>query len=244
VHDNRQQLVRLLGMLGSQHDGEVLNAARLAEQLRGRLNRSWSDLLTGGAADVDAYQRQITDLKTRIIRLETREADAIARANAADDRADTEKLRADAAEIVAHEVEQHLAGVEAALADLRDQLVAVQAPAPQPPPSLVGWLRYWCAPRTGWPWLVMIGIPLLAVLIASLSSSTVQGPAIGWAVITLILGLPLAERCGLISRDTLMRIGRVIALCLFPPLGLAVLAGWIEQRARGALAAWRGQRGA
>ena len=32
-------------MLGSAHDGEVLNAARVAERLRRRLGATWADLV-------------------------------------------------------------------------------------------------------------------------------------------------------------------------------------------------------
>ena len=39
------RLAQVLGMLGSQHDGEVLNAARQAERIRRSLDRPWSDLV-------------------------------------------------------------------------------------------------------------------------------------------------------------------------------------------------------
>jgi hypothetical protein len=38
-------LSKLLGMLGSDHDGEVLTAARKAEAERRRLGKTWGDLL-------------------------------------------------------------------------------------------------------------------------------------------------------------------------------------------------------
>jgi hypothetical protein len=41
----RERLAKLLGMLGSSHDGEVLNAARAAEQLRRKANLTWDDIL-------------------------------------------------------------------------------------------------------------------------------------------------------------------------------------------------------
>ena len=45
------ELAKLLGMVGSSHDGEALNAARLADQLvRARALR-WADVL-GAAADI------------------------------------------------------------------------------------------------------------------------------------------------------------------------------------------------
>lgn len=42
-------LAKLLGMMGSHHDGEVLAAARKAEAERRRLDKSWSDLLRSEA---------------------------------------------------------------------------------------------------------------------------------------------------------------------------------------------------
>ena len=45
-----QQLARLakaLGMLGSEHDGEVLSAARTAERERLNLGKTWPELLVG-----------------------------------------------------------------------------------------------------------------------------------------------------------------------------------------------------
>lgn len=42
---DRRRLAAVLGMLGSQHDGEVLTAARLAEALRGRAGVTWGEIL-------------------------------------------------------------------------------------------------------------------------------------------------------------------------------------------------------
>jgi hypothetical protein len=42
---DRNTLVKVLGMLGSDHDGEILNAARSAERLRRKLGVSWDDLI-------------------------------------------------------------------------------------------------------------------------------------------------------------------------------------------------------
>lgn len=44
---DRQRLVGILGMLGSEHDGERANAARKAEQLRRKSGATWDELLTG-----------------------------------------------------------------------------------------------------------------------------------------------------------------------------------------------------
>jgi hypothetical protein len=42
---DRTLLVKALGMLGSDQDGEVLNAARMAEKLRRKLGMSWDELI-------------------------------------------------------------------------------------------------------------------------------------------------------------------------------------------------------
>ena len=40
------KLAKTLGMLGSEHDGEVLAAARQAERLRRQMGAAWSDLIS------------------------------------------------------------------------------------------------------------------------------------------------------------------------------------------------------
>ena len=47
-HPTRGKLVKVLAMLGSTHDAEVLVAARHAERLRLELGRTWNDLLVAG----------------------------------------------------------------------------------------------------------------------------------------------------------------------------------------------------
>ena len=42
---DRVRLVKVLGMLGSHHDGEVLAAARLAQYMLGQAKMSWAELL-------------------------------------------------------------------------------------------------------------------------------------------------------------------------------------------------------
>jgi hypothetical protein len=42
----RERLARVLGMLGSEHDGEALAAARAAEMIRRQMGATWSELLT------------------------------------------------------------------------------------------------------------------------------------------------------------------------------------------------------
>jgi hypothetical protein len=43
-----RRLVQILGMLGSQHDGEVLNAAHAAQHLLGSVGVTWEELLSDG----------------------------------------------------------------------------------------------------------------------------------------------------------------------------------------------------
>ena len=43
--EDRDRLVKLLGMLGSDQDGECVSAARKAEKLRKRLGLTWNDLI-------------------------------------------------------------------------------------------------------------------------------------------------------------------------------------------------------
>ena len=42
---DRQRLARVCGLLGSEHDGEALAAARQAEKLRKKLGLTWDELL-------------------------------------------------------------------------------------------------------------------------------------------------------------------------------------------------------
>jgi hypothetical protein len=42
---DRKRLTKLLGMFGSDFDGEIVNAARLAEDLRRKSGRTWLELL-------------------------------------------------------------------------------------------------------------------------------------------------------------------------------------------------------
>jgi hypothetical protein len=50
----RDRLVKLLGMLGSQHDGERANAAKLVEQYRAALGLTWHELIIPAVAHVMA----------------------------------------------------------------------------------------------------------------------------------------------------------------------------------------------
>lgn len=67
--DKQKRLIQLLGMLGSEHDGEVLNAARLAQRLLGSLALTWDEIIGGEGFSTDfvqsvaseAYQRGVED---------------------------------------------------------------------------------------------------------------------------------------------------------------------------------------
>jgi hypothetical protein len=51
---DQQKLARLLGMLGSSHDGEALTAARLAQRLLATANVTWVELIAVPAAPTPA----------------------------------------------------------------------------------------------------------------------------------------------------------------------------------------------
>jgi len=50
MSDSLEKLAKLLGMMGSAHDGEVANAARLAERHRKEIGKTWGELLTGATS--------------------------------------------------------------------------------------------------------------------------------------------------------------------------------------------------
>jgi len=52
----RTRLIRLLGMIGSAHDGEVLNAARAASRYLKEIGMTWEEALTGHGYDESAMQ--------------------------------------------------------------------------------------------------------------------------------------------------------------------------------------------
>lgn len=56
--DKRTHLIKLLGMLGSDHEGEVLNAARMAQRLIGSEAMTWAEVMgatNGQYMDPGAY---------------------------------------------------------------------------------------------------------------------------------------------------------------------------------------------
>ena len=60
---DRARLAKILGLIGSEHDGEVLTAARMAEKLRKEANISWDQLLTAtpSAAVQNTGQRDVSE---------------------------------------------------------------------------------------------------------------------------------------------------------------------------------------
>lgn len=78
-----QKLAKLLGMLGSAHDGEILAAARKAHQLVNRNGVAWSDVIGAPGPERDAapiiehhgivldllkHVEQLTDFERRFLR--------------------------------------------------------------------------------------------------------------------------------------------------------------------------------
>lgn len=61
------RLAKFLGMMGSQHDGEVLNAARMAEKIRREANKSWASLLSG---DSETLRQQLSVAEWRVVAAE------------------------------------------------------------------------------------------------------------------------------------------------------------------------------
>ena|SRR5215472_10933375 len=55
VETDRQRLVHILGMLGSNSAGERENAALQAERLRRRLGKTWEDLVADRVVYVDCF---------------------------------------------------------------------------------------------------------------------------------------------------------------------------------------------
>ena len=53
--ETRSRLAKLLGMVGSTHDGEALNAARMADKLVREAGVSWADTLGGAASPPPDY---------------------------------------------------------------------------------------------------------------------------------------------------------------------------------------------
>jgi hypothetical protein len=56
--DKKKRLTQLLGMIGSNHDGEALNAARLAQRLIGSEGLSWDEVLNSGNGRISQEDMQ------------------------------------------------------------------------------------------------------------------------------------------------------------------------------------------
>jgi hypothetical protein len=56
---DRDRLARVLGMLGSVHDGEVLVAARQAERLRAEAGLTWPEIIIPALAAPRRQQRHV-----------------------------------------------------------------------------------------------------------------------------------------------------------------------------------------
>jgi len=74
MSDDVNRLAKFLGMMGSDHDGEVLNAARMAERHRKAMNKSWLALLSpsGGGNEMDYLRSRAQRAETMVFRLEAR----------------------------------------------------------------------------------------------------------------------------------------------------------------------------
>jgi hypothetical protein len=56
--DKKKRLTQLLGMMGSAHDGEILNAARLAQRLIGGEGMTWDEVLADGNSHISQDDMQ------------------------------------------------------------------------------------------------------------------------------------------------------------------------------------------
>lgn len=57
--EKRRRLIALLGMIGSAHDGEILNAARLAQRLIGSEGLTWEEVLSNGNGAISQSDMQV-----------------------------------------------------------------------------------------------------------------------------------------------------------------------------------------
>ena len=62
------RLIRLLGMLGSAHDGEIANAGRMADRLVRGLGLTWRDVITSTIAKHQPYRPRSVWCEPRTVR--------------------------------------------------------------------------------------------------------------------------------------------------------------------------------
>jgi hypothetical protein len=63
---DRERLARVLGMLGSKHDGEALAAARQGERLRHQAGVTWHDIIILPVLPAPAREREIETIDDAI----------------------------------------------------------------------------------------------------------------------------------------------------------------------------------
>lgn len=68
-----ERLIKLLGMIGSDHDGEALNAARLADKLLRDAGMTWADVIVKPTVSVDIVVGAIAEIRLSGIVLNTKE---------------------------------------------------------------------------------------------------------------------------------------------------------------------------
>jgi hypothetical protein len=61
---DREKLAKVLGLMGSRHDGEVIAAARQAERIRRDAGMTWGQILTPAPIVVDDHDAANDDLLT------------------------------------------------------------------------------------------------------------------------------------------------------------------------------------
>src|SRR3954463_4067248 len=63
MSDNLSRLAAVLGMMGSDHDGETLNAARQAEKMRKASGKTWADLIAGKSSSGSSAEYMMRALR-------------------------------------------------------------------------------------------------------------------------------------------------------------------------------------
>lgn len=76
---DRERLIKLLEMTRSSHDGEILNAAKLAARHIEEARSSYAEVLNGGGAAHADYERAIEGLKVQLLNYQKRAVSAESR---------------------------------------------------------------------------------------------------------------------------------------------------------------------